>query len=119
MNINHLDDILQSSFGLWLSSLFSAIKGWNPGINLEEQREIFFSLVKRLLDEGKVKFCPPNEFWREGYEVWDTESDTIVQYLKSHWPVNVTSENDIALTNYFYDMPAILWVAADGTLQGS
>lgn len=33
--------------------------------------------------------------------------------------MNVTSENDADLTDYFYDMPAILWVALDGTLHGS
>lgn len=119
MTVAHVDEIFQSSFGLWISGLFSAIKGWNPDIDWEQHKEAFFYLLKRFLDEGKVKFCPPNESWHEGYDVWDVPNDTIVEYLKSHWPADVTSENDLALTDYFYDMPAILWVGPDGTLHGS
>lgn len=119
MKIDHIEDILRSSFGLWISGFFSAISGWNPGITFQEQREVFFALLKQLLDEGKVRFCPPNELWREGYDVWDADSETIVDYLRSHWPADATSEKDVVLTNYFYDMPAILWVAPDGTLHGS
>lgn len=119
MKIDHIEDILRCSFGLWISGLFSAISGWNSGITFQEQREAFFGLLEQLLNEGKIKFCPPNEFWHEGYDVWDADADTILEYLRSRWPIGASSEKDVSLTNYFYDMPAILWVAPDGTLHGS
>uniref|UniRef100_UPI001FC8041E hypothetical protein n=1 Tax=Burkholderia gladioli TaxID=28095 RepID=UPI001FC8041E len=111
MKIDHIEDILRCSFGLWISGLFSAISGWNSGITFQEQREAFFGLLEQLLNEGKIKFCPPNEFWCEGYDVWDADADTILEYLRSRWPIGASSEKDVSLTNYFYDMPAILWVA--------
>ncbi|WP_175948627.1 hypothetical protein [Burkholderia pyrrocinia] len=119
MKIDHIEDILRCSFGLWISGLFSAIGGWNPGITFQEQKVAFFDLLRQLLDQGKVKFCPPEEQWREGYDVWGADTETILEYLESRWPAHVTSEKDVALTNYFYDMPAILWVSPDGTLHGS
>ncbi len=63
MKIDHIEDILRCSFGLWISGLFSAISGWNSGITFQEQREAFFGLLEQLLNEGKIKFCPPNEFF--------------------------------------------------------
>jgi hypothetical protein len=119
LKIEHIQDIVSCSFGLWISGLFSAISGWNPGITFREQEAAFFWLLKKLLEEGKVKFCPPNEFWRKGYDVWDADASTILEYLRCRWPVEASSENDRVLTNYFYEMPAILWVATDGTLHGS
>jgi hypothetical protein len=119
MKIGHVEDILRCSFGLWISGFFSAISGWNPGITFEEQEEAFFELLGQLLDQERVKFCPPNELWREGYDVWDADTPTILQYLRSRWPADAISEKDVSLTNYFYDMPAILWIASDGSLHGS
>ncbi|MBN3779484.1 hypothetical protein G3O06_18285 [Burkholderia sp. Ac-20345] len=119
MKIENVERILDSAFGQWASGLFSAIGGFNPGIDFSDQKEAFFDILEKLLDQGKVKFCPPNELWREGYDVWDVDAKTILDYWRSHWPMNVTSENDADLTDYFYDMPAILWVASDGTLHGS
>jgi hypothetical protein len=119
MKIDHVEDIVRGSFGLWISGLFSAISGCNPGFPFGDQKEAFFDLLKQLLDQGKVKFCPPNEFWRPGDDVWDVDIEKILKYLQDHWPVNVIPEKDAALTDYFYDMPAILWVAPDGTLHDS
>jgi hypothetical protein len=99
--------------------LFSSICGHNQEATFLEKKEIFFQFLKQLLDQGKVKFCPPNELWHDGYDVWDADTMTILDYLLSRWPVDISSEKDIKLTNYFYDMPAILWVASDGTLHGS
>lgn len=119
MKIDHIQDIVNCSFGLWISGLFSAISGWNPDITFQEHTEAFFALLKELLDAGKVRFCPPNELWHEGYDVWDADTSTILEYLQCRWPSEAISANDLVLTNYFYEMPAILWVAADGALHGS
>ncbi|HDR9584501.1 TPA: hypothetical protein QDC22_002914 [Burkholderia stabilis] len=119
MKIEGIESILDSSFGQWSSGLFSAIGGYNPGITFADQKQAFFYLLRQLLEQGKVRFCPPNELWREGYDIWDADVSTIMDYWESHWPGSVISENDILLANYFYDMPAILWVASDGTLHGS
>jgi len=119
MKIKNIKEIIECSFGLWISVLFSAISGWNPGISFQEQKGEFLYLLEELLKEGRVKFCPPNELWRDGYDIWDVDVKTILQYLRSRWPDAARSENDIVLAEYFYDMPAILWVAEDGTLHGS
>jgi hypothetical protein len=119
MKIENVEQIISDSFGLWISGLFSAISGWNSGIAFEEHKVAFFELLEMLLKNGKVKFCPPKEFWKEGYEVWDADVQTIIQYLQVRWPENAISENDLALTDYFYEIPAILWVSADGRLHGS
>ncbi|WP_080965601.1 hypothetical protein [Chromobacterium subtsugae] len=117
-NLNY-ERIAKDSFGLWISALFSAAKGGGEDVSFEEQKGIFFHLLRVFLQEGRVKFCPPNELWCEGYDVWDVDVDSILNYFLTHWPSDVNSENDIKLTDYFYDMPAILWVADDGTLHGS
>jgi hypothetical protein len=70
--------ILHCSFGLWISGFFSAISGWNPGITFQEQKEAFFDLLRQLLDQRTIKFCPPNEFWHEGYNVLDADTETIL-----------------------------------------
>lgn len=119
LKIDHVEKIIADSFGLWISGLFSAISGWNPDISFQNHQGVFFELLEKLLYDGKVKFCPPNELWKEGYDIWDADVPTIISYLQSHWPEGVESENGIALTDYFYAMPAILWVDSDGTMHGS
>lgn len=119
MKIAHLEEIASDSFGLWISGLFSAISGWNPDISFQDQKVAFFVILERFLEEGRIRFCPPNELWKEGCDIWHADTQTILQYFRMHWPDNVSSENDIALTDYFYAMPAILWVGRDGTLHGS
>lgn len=102
-----------------MSVLFSAIEGANPEFSLDEKKEAFFFLIRELLKEKRIKSCPPEELWCEGHDVWDAEDDVIVFYLSSKWPGHIKSENDMALNDYFYDIPAILWVAPDGSLIGS
>jgi hypothetical protein len=119
-HIEHVDELVEDSFGLWIDGLFSAIHGQNPDITFQEQKEAFFWLVERLLRAGKIKFCPPNELWYEGYDIWDADVPTIMEYLLSRWPDEADSRLSIELVYYFYrDIPVVVWVAADGTLHSS
>lgn len=119
MQINFIPEIIRDSCGLWMSGLFSAISGWNPHFTFEDQKSAFFYLIEKLLNEGKIKFYVPKELWNGGNEIWEVEPEIIVSYLRRKWPNRVSSENDIALTNYFYDMPAIIWVDEDGSFLAS
>lgn len=102
-------------FGLWVNCLWFQYGGFS----FEENREAFFWLLKKLLDEGKVRFCRPDDPLGNSRIYWDADSDTIVAYLQSQWPPGVTNENDPALNLYFFEIPAILWVGEDGELYGS
>jgi hypothetical protein len=116
MKILNLEKIYGDAFGLWVSGLFSAIEGNNKGLSFESQKEAFFEIIKLWLDQGKIKFCKPTDPLNE---VWDAPSDQIVEYLQSHWPQHAMDEDDADLNMYFYEIPAMLWVGADGKLHGS
>ncbi|MHA6911455.1 hypothetical protein ACQUJS_24100 [Ralstonia pseudosolanacearum] len=119
MKLLGIDELVQNVFGLWITALFDGILVSNPTLTFDEHREAFSLLLKDFLEDGRIKFCPPTELWRDGYDVWDADVATILQYLRSRWPEAAKSENDLILTDYFYEIPAILWVAPDGTLHGS
>ncbi len=115
--LNDKEEILDNAFGMWISALFSDIVGYSPNLSFFEQKQHFFILVKELLDCGKIKFCTPNEIWSEGNDVWNADSEEIIDYLKAKWPVLAQSESD--LSEYFYEIPAVLWVDEQGNLVGS
>jgi len=114
--IANLDKIYRETFGLWMSSLFSAIEGNNENMRFEEQKEAFFDILRLWLDEGKIKFCKPSDPLGE---VWDVPGAVIVEYLRFHWPHRAADPDDAELNIYFYEMPALLWVGSDGRLHGS
>lgn len=116
MLIKNLDKIYSDSFGLWVSGLFSAIEGNNKGLPFPDQRAAFFEILELWLDEGKIRFCTPSDPLGE---VWTAPTSEIVEYLKSCWPAQANHEANAALNLYFYEIPAILWVGADGKLYGS
>lgn len=116
MIVSNLNKIYTDSFGLWVSGLFSAIAGNNNGISFCDQKEAFFEILTAWLNEGKIKFCKPTDPLGE---VWVAQADEIVEYLRSLWPPAAKDENDSALNIYFYEIPAIKWVGADGKLYGS
>jgi hypothetical protein len=111
------EEMLANAFGMWISALFSDIAGYNPHMSFTEQKLNFFVLVRELLDAGKIKFCTPNEFWSEGNDVWDVDSQKIVEYLQSKWPESAQSEAD--LSEYFFEIPAVLWIDEQGNFVGS
>ena len=111
MTIRNLDKIYSDAFGLWISGLFSAIEGNNTGMTFDDHREAFFAILKLWLDQGKIRFCTPSDPLGE---VWDAPSAQIVDYLKARWPRSATHAHDSDLNLYFYDIPALFWVGADG-----
>jgi hypothetical protein len=115
--LNDKEEMLGNAFGMWISALFSDIAGYNPNLSFLEQKQQFFILVKELLDGGRIKFCTPNEIWSKDNDVWDAESEEIIKYLEAKWPVLAQSERD--LSEYFYEIPAVLWVDEQGNLIGS
>ncbi|WP_246182224.1 hypothetical protein [Pandoraea capi] len=130
--VEHLDDILRDSFGLWISGLFSSIGAWNPKMTFEEKKEAFFGVVYELLEKGRVKFIAPGAdcyvspknphpsltIFDESAH-WREPPGVIVKKLRSRWPPQVKDENDVELAVYFYSIPAIIWVRDDGSLVAS
>lgn len=116
MTVPDLEKIHSDSFGLWVSGLFSAIEGNNRGMSFTDQKQAFFEILTLWLDEGKIKFCRPDEPLGQ---VWDASSREIVDYLRALWPPEAQDENDVNLNIYFYEIPAVKWVDVDGDLHGS
>lgn len=119
MTIAGINEIVRNAYGLWITALFDAILVPNPTLTFEEHREAFFWLIEMLLRQDRIRFCPPNELWREGYDVWDVDASTIVVYLREHWPASAKAKNDPVLSDFFYAVPAILWVGDDGQITSS
>ncbi|WP_159502547.1 hypothetical protein [Microbacterium sp. 18062] len=115
--LKNKDEIVSEAFGLWVSALFSNIAGFNPGMSFFEQKEEFFLLIGDLLEKGRVRFLVPNEFPSQGVDFWESSPKKIVEYLRSKFPRNAVSESD--LSDYFYEIPPILWVDEEGRLHGS
>lgn len=111
------DEIVSNAFGLWLSALFSNIGGYNPELNFTQQRDEFFELISELLEKNTIKFAAPNEIWSKQNDVWQATPQIIVDYLREKWPPHAESESQ--LTDYFFDVPAVLWVEEDGSLRAS
>lgn len=130
--IAHLDEIISSSFGLWISSLFSAISGLNPGITFEDQKEAFFGILEYMLKNGKIKFIAPGadcyvssnnpnpRFTIYDIEAhWKAPAEEIIGYLRERWPASASEENDLDLAIYFYEIPGVIWVKDSGELVAS
>ncbi|RWA54164.1 hypothetical protein AU476_11245 [Cupriavidus sp. UYMSc13B] len=67
MKLSGIDELERNAFGLRITALFDGILANNPSLTFAEHREAFFFLLKRFLTEGRIKFCPPAELWRDGY----------------------------------------------------
>jgi hypothetical protein len=130
--IAHVDEIINSSFGLWISSLFSAISGWNPEISFDEQKEAFFWLVELMLKSGKMKFIAPGadcyvspsnpnpRFTIHDIDAqWQAPASEIINYLRERWPSATSGEHDPSLSVYFYEIPGVIWVSETGELVAS
>ncbi|WP_217870730.1 hypothetical protein [Chromobacterium violaceum] len=111
-----VEKVYKDALGLWVSGLFSAISGNNPQLPFCEQKDIFFSLLRTWLAEGRILFCDPCDPLGAP---WKADVDEIVDYLQARWPVSVDSEYDPDLNVYFYEIPAILWVGPSGEIIGS
>jgi hypothetical protein len=131
-SIEHIDEIVRDSFGLWIGSLFSAISGWNSTLSFDEHKTAFFWLIELLLRMGKIKFIAlgadcymspenlqPRLTIQDDEAYWNAAPEIIVAKLFSQWPQHVCDENDVDLQIYFYSMPGVIWVGEDGELVAS
>ena len=116
MKVVNFEKIYEDSFGLWVSGLFGAISGNNPGISFEEHKEVFFWILEQWIQSGKILFCDPQDPLGKP---WKADAKEIILYLKERWPESAKAEDDENLNLYFYEIPAILWVGEDGKLHGS
>lgn len=130
--IEHIDEIIRDSFGLWITGLFSAISTWNPALSFEEHKVAFFWLIEQLLRTGRIKFTAPGadcyvspgnphpRFTIHDDEAqWHESPEAIVAQLRAQWPQDARDENDLDLLTYFYSIPGVIWVGDDGTLVAS
>ena len=123
------DECIEQQFGLWIIGLFF----WFPELDFRYQKESFFILLRRLLEEGRVKFVKPEadvyynatlnphpRYTINDPEAhWEAPSEEIIAYLQEHWPNTATDKDDADLNAYFYRMPAIIWKGEDGKFYGS
>jgi hypothetical protein len=127
--MDHENEIIRDAFGLWISGLFSAVCGWNPGASFLEKKEFFFAILEKLLREGKVMFIAPGadcyispanptpKLTVEDPEArWSASVSEIMSYVQSRWPEEVNDDKDVELTYYFYELPGLIWVGEDGRL---
>ncbi len=126
------EEIVRDSYGLSLSGLFSAIGGSNRDLPFAKHKDAFFSMLRELLSSGRIRFIAPGadcyisptntrpKLTIEDVEAqWQASPDEIIAELNSHWPTDVSHENDPRLTIYFYTMPGLIWVGPDGKLIAS
>lgn len=98
--------------GLWLSALFYNIYSYYPNISFEQQKEVFFILIKEALEHQIIKFnYPLSEQDSETAGFWDADNETVLQYLKDGFPKHATSELDEDVNLYFYFVaPPVNWL---------
>lgn len=124
------EDVLDVCFGNWIHGIFG---GYEKLHIFEEEKEAFFILLKKLVDENKIVIFPPEKYYinNESYSVptmqqrdpdtvrpyvyWNESSDIILKYMRSVFPSNVTDENDEELNDFWYgnDCVRIGWVDSD------
>ena len=110
------EKIYHDSFGQWTNGIFFAISGNYPEIDFLRQKETYFSILTKWLNESRIVFCTPENPLSE---VWKAETAEIISYLKERWPMQAKHKDDSDLNYYFFEIPAMLWVKDDGTLIGS
>ncbi len=108
-------------FGKWIICLFET----NFDQPFETQKLLFFDLLKRLMDEGRIVLFPPYRYQREdgGFnatckslygrdDIWDVSSEEVIDYFKEVWPKEATNMHDSSLHEFWYlsDCPGLGWV---------
>lgn len=103
-----------SPVGLWINALFSVVT--IPELTLEEQKEAFLLLLRRLLDEGRVYLEEPADAAYGSKtvlnaDVWAAPHEHMIEHIHRYWPEDIEDENDLRLTDFWYDIhcPRILW----------
>ena len=117
-------------FGLWINCLWHE---YDTLDTFEEQKEAFFFLLQRLLDDGKVKLIRPgvDVLWRDGNPPasgltindpethWDAPTDEIIAWLRERWPEKAKDMHDAELNSWFFTIPPLIWKGKDGMWHGS
>lgn len=88
-----------------------------------KKKDLLFEIIDYLVRKGDIKFLSPNADCYVSLENkepalsienekshWNEDPEVVVKYLSSKWPDGVVDMNDINLTMYFYEIPAIIWV---------
>ena len=121
-NIDHAlyEEIVENSFGGETLALWNGLCGCLPELPYEECKNIFLQVALKLLNDKRVRFCVPNELWKDGDDIWGIDSNKIISYIAANWPKDISNTEDLKLVDFFYDVaPAILWVDDDGSIVGS
>ena len=117
------DECCEHAFGQWVNGLFT----WHPNLPFLEQKEAFFILIRKLLNEGRVKFVKPDaDVYCRGETNstpkltindieahWNASTDDIIFYLRGKWPKSAAHQDDLDLNAYFYEVPALIWKGED------
>lgn len=123
MNITKIqkDEMLRLSKDSWLSAMFSAIPYVFSNITFNEQKEIFFLLLREWLESGIVKFdTPPTEDFVGQSGFWNADNKSIMSYLYNGFPKDAVDEFDEDVNLYFYIVaPPVNWLQEDGSYNGS
>lgn len=132
MNIEQENEIIGAAFGQWVSGLFGAVCRSYPNANFQEQKEIFFTLLEKMLKNGRVIFIVPGadcyispdnptpKLTIENPEAhWNAPVSEIMDFVRNKWPAQADDVNDLELTYYFYELPGLVWVGDDGKLVAS
>lgn len=139
LETEHVNEMAKSAFGCWIIALWEYVAVYNPNFTVPDQKEYFFAAVERLLRDGKAVFSPPEELWSTtlgtydtplrkavlsdvygdgedvDFPVWDIAVDDQVDYIRNHFPRDVSDANDMALVDFWYgnQCPRIGWVHPD------
>jgi hypothetical protein len=118
-NYSTIHDVWDGAFGQWINGLW----GWFPELSLDEQKEAFLILLKRLLDEGKIVLFVPTVMqqsdeinaersYREWDHIWNISNEQMIAHIRNTWPCNITDEHDSELNLYWYMgvCPEIGWI---------
>jgi hypothetical protein len=116
---NNSEAAIDASFGLWLNALFNNIVHMNRGLSFDAQKAMFFETVESLLNQGRIKFQDPEGDPNRNDTQWVVAPSVIISYLRSMWPAAATDASDSELNDYFYSIPAVLWVGEDGKIYSS
>ena len=133
------EELIEDCFGQWIGFWYG-----DKNFTLEETKELFFLTLKKLLDDDKVVFFPPDKLWdkklntwktnirihtqhytnrtSEDIELWDVTSDEVISYIRNVFPKDVEDENDLKLNDFWYggECPAIGWIdQEDGFIHAS
>ena len=106
----------EGPFCLWIDALWPS----HLDIPFNDKREVFFHLLRVLLDSGKVYLAQPADapFGERrvlNADVWAAPHDYITEYVRQHLPKDLIDHDDMALTDFWYDIhcPRLLWYDPD------